>query len=449
MALRKNREDRKHSTEVWKSLSERCLPPRNPDSDFWWQLTGYHMANLVEAAGYTIDKQYEILLIHYHWIVPRLGPAPGPDGRAKWKSLVGIEGSPIEYSWKWNTSKGEPDVRYSWEAINQRSGTPLDPLNHGATLDFMHEIPAVVPDADFSWVHHFLAHLFDHDIAKYVREGDEKGLPPTTVIHGIEYVRSGVGLKSYFIPRRVGQVGPMPIEQWDEAIVKLDSNNATRDTMMKFIRENSEGQLFKPVIMGIDDVEPSSSRLKLYFTTPHTSFKSVREIMTLGGLIDVPEEKMQDLRSFISATLCLPDDYPEDKEIPHEITDKEMWAEAEALIDGYVYYFDIAPGSSKAIPDIKFHNPTRRYGPDDLSIARGLTSWLKARGRGQYCDSYMRMVESVCEHRDLAKGKGLHTYLTYMFNKKGGEPDIKSYLIPEAYHPNRRPLAKQNGTRDS
>jgi DMATS type aromatic prenyltransferase len=196
----------------------------------------------------------------------------------------------------------------------------------------------------------------------------------------------------------------------------------------------------------MDDVAPSKSRLKLYFTTPHTSFASVREIMTMGGLIKIPESKMQDLRSFIVTTLGLAEDYAEDAEISRELQwvrpDNELFTEFEALVDGLVYFFDIAPGNADAIPEIKFYNPTRRYGPDDLSIARGLVSWLKARGRDTYCDGYLRMLESLAEHRGLENGKGMHTYLSYMFSKNG-EPDIKSYLCPEAYHPARLASIKQ------
>lgn len=55
-------------TQVWKTLAK-CLPSRNPDCDYWWNLTGRHMAYMVEAAGYTTEKQYEALLYYYHWAV--------------------------------------------------------------------------------------------------------------------------------------------------------------------------------------------------------------------------------------------------------------------------------------------------------------------------------------------------------------------------------------------
>ena len=55
--------------KVWKSLNEAILPPHSSDIDFWWKLTGYHLARLIDEAQYPVDRQYEVLLYHYHWIV--------------------------------------------------------------------------------------------------------------------------------------------------------------------------------------------------------------------------------------------------------------------------------------------------------------------------------------------------------------------------------------------
>lgn len=62
-------QSQRHPTKVWLSLVKTCLPPQDRDIEFWWQLTGYHLANMVEAAGYSVERQYEVLLFHYHWIV--------------------------------------------------------------------------------------------------------------------------------------------------------------------------------------------------------------------------------------------------------------------------------------------------------------------------------------------------------------------------------------------
>lgn len=56
------------TTAAWRSLNL-YLPTRTHDEDYWWQKSGPQLAALVEGAGYTLAKQYEALLFHYHWMV--------------------------------------------------------------------------------------------------------------------------------------------------------------------------------------------------------------------------------------------------------------------------------------------------------------------------------------------------------------------------------------------
>lgn len=42
---------------------------RGPVHEHWWNLTGPQLASMLEEAGYTMDRQLEILLFYYHWIV--------------------------------------------------------------------------------------------------------------------------------------------------------------------------------------------------------------------------------------------------------------------------------------------------------------------------------------------------------------------------------------------
>ena len=199
-------------------------------------------------------------------------------------------------------------------------------------------------------------------------------------------------------------------------------------------------------MLAVDDKAPSKSRLKFYFQTPHTSFASVREIMTLGGLISIPEQQMQDLRTLISAVTGLDPSFSEDQEVPcapeYDPAAKDNFVELPILLSGYLYYFDIAPGAE--MPDIKFYTPVRRYGRDDLALARGIMTWMQDHERGQYCESYLDMLQRLAQHRSLDAGKGLQTYVSCLF-KKNGELDITSYIGPEAFDPARLNTVKANG----
>ncbi|KAI0393716.1 dimethylallyl tryptophan synthase GliD1 [Xylariaceae sp. FL0594] len=426
------------TTNIWSSLSQ-WLPPRDVDSDYWWKLTGEHLANMLEAAGYTLERQYSSLLFHYHYVVPYMGPKPGPDGTLKWPSLLGVEGSPIEYSWKWNTPTKEPDVRYTMEPINQFSGTAMDPLNQAASKEMLHRISEVVPTVDLTWVNHFLATLYDHDVSKYNKEKEAGAHFSTTVVHAPEFLPKGLNLKTYFVPRKLGQTeGQISLAEWEDSLAKLDPVNPARDALYEFLKENDEGKLLTPFMLAVDDVAPAKSRLKFYFQTPHTSFSSVREIMTLGGRISVPESSLQDLRSLIGAVTGIGEDFPENEEVPcaaeYDPAAKDNFVELPILLSGYLYYFDIAPGA--ALPDVKFYSPVRRYGRDDLSLATATVEWMNAHGRAGYGERFLSMLHSLAQHRRLEEGKGIQTYVSCLI-RKNGELDITTYLGPEAFDPAR------------
>ncbi|KAK1674048.1 hypothetical protein BDP55DRAFT_668907 [Colletotrichum godetiae] len=52
---------------VWQSL-KKCLPPAgNKDIEFWWSLTGYHLAVMIDAAGYTTQLLLLLLLYLTPW----------------------------------------------------------------------------------------------------------------------------------------------------------------------------------------------------------------------------------------------------------------------------------------------------------------------------------------------------------------------------------------------
>ncbi|KAJ5150459.1 uncharacterized protein N7500_010648 [Penicillium coprophilum] len=420
---------------VWTRLSQ-WLPPRNTDTDYWWKLTGLHLAKMLEAAGYSADEQLDALLFHYHWIVPYLGPSPGPNSSVQWKSLLGVEGSPIEYSWKWNTPSGsKPDVRYTMEAISPFSGTSLDPLNQQATIEMLHRIASVVSSVDLTWTNHFLATLFDHDRAKYAQEAAAGTHFATSIVVAAEWLPRGLSLKTYFVPRRLGQKdGMLPLAEWEESLALLAPTCPARAAMHEFLSTSPEGSALNPYMLAVDNVVPEKSRLKFYFQTPHTSFASVREIMTLGGRIPVVESHLQDLRSLLLAINGLDTDFADDQEVPcpeqYDPSAIDNFVELPILLSGYLYYFDIAPGP--ALPSIKLYNPVRRYGPDDRALADGIMQWMDAHGRGAFCAQYSAMLEDLTQHRNLADGKGMQTYVSCLI-KADGELDITTYIGPEAF----------------
>jgi len=442
-------------TKAWKAL-EQCLPPRDSNSDTWWQITGRQLAAIMDAAGYTREKQYEALLFHYHWTVPYMGRAPGPwlhsSDKVPWKSLLALDGTPIEYSWKWNTSKpsSTPKVRYVVEPIGRNAGTELDPLNQQASMELLFRLKKILAGMDNTWACHFLATLFDHDLAVFSKEAARGGYLGTSVQLAVEFHEETTAIKSYFFPRKYSQAGLMPLGQWQKCMDQLRVapelepgtlgsafRTTARTAVDEFLATNSYGQSLTPISIAVDNVTPETSRLKWYFHTTHTSFASVRQMMTLGGSIASNKLPglLDQLASLPKVVNGLRDDFPEDAEVPAgpDLETDLDFGDLSKALKGYLYYFDIAPGN--AVPEIKLFVPTRYYGQDDLTLGRGLTGWMEANGRGSYCQRYLGMLESIAEQRQLNEGKGLQTYVSCLFKK--GDLDITTYLGAEAFHSRR------------
>ncbi|KAI0435999.1 dimethylallyl tryptophan synthase GliD1 [Xylaria telfairii] len=419
---------RENLLAVWEAIS-RWLPLANPDLEYWWKLTGPHVAHMMEAAGHSVEAQYNALLFHYSYMVPYLGHAPKHDGRLQWNSLLGNKGSPIEYSWKWNTTKAGPDVRYCIEAIGPYAGRSLDPLNQDASMEMLHRTAEAIPTVDLSWTNHFVDILFDHNRGNLAADG-----ATTTILIAPEWLEKGFNIKTYFIPRRPDSKSLLTLEEWEKYMAQLDPNNKARKAMYDFISNDPEGQSLSPYMLAVDNIKPSKSRLKLYFLTTHTSFSSVRTIMTMGGYKKVREEYLQELRSLICAVAGVPQDFPEDQELPSTSNDHTTWTkdntgEVPGVIRCNVYYFDIAPG--KSVPDIKVYIPVRDYSPKDYELAGQLIDWMKKRNRGAYASAYLDMLRYLNKYRRLEDSKGAHSYISCLI-KEDGELDITSYLGAEA-----------------
>ncbi|KAL4781084.1 tryptophan dimethylallyltransferase-domain-containing protein [Aspergillus varians] len=431
-----------YSTQVWKVLSQ-TLPSRGQDADAWWQLTGKHLAILLDAAAYPVEKQYEYLLYHYHYAVPYLGPAPR-DGHSpnKWKSMLQLDGTPFEFSWKWNSPDGEPDVRIGLEPIGPMAGTQLDPLNHSAAREVLHQLSSVVPSADLSWTHHFLSTLFDHDYAKYTEEAAKGALIGTSLIISLEFLRESTGIKTYFQPRMLNQHGFLDIPRWEAALQKLHPDAPSRIALHEFLSTNAEGKLLKPFCLSVDNCDPTKARIKWYFNSPHTNFNAIHEIMTLGGRIastNALEEQFTELFDLLKSLAEQPADFPKDSEFPFASNSNDTivgnFAETPDMLKGVVYFFDIAPG--KSLPAIKIYFPVRNHCRNDLAATQNLTRWLDSRGRGQYGPAFLRALEAVADYRRLEDGGGLLNFVSCQF-KHDGALDLTSYFNPQAFHSARR-----------
>lgn len=178
-----------------------------------------------------------------------MGPAPKQNGQLQWNSLLGNEGSPIEYSWKWNTPNGKPDVRYCIEAIGPYAGRALDPLNQDGSLEMLHRLAEIVPTVDLAWTNHFVDTLFDHNRGKYAVEAANGTRFTSTIFIAPEWLEKGFNIKTYFLPRRLGgtvNAKGLTLTQWEESFAQLDPRNEARKAMFDFLNKDPQGQSITP-----------------------------------------------------------------------------------------------------------------------------------------------------------------------------------------------------------
>ncbi|CBF82275.1 uncharacterized protein ANIA_11194 [Aspergillus nidulans FGSC A4] len=406
-------------------MISRLEPSRGPSHAHWWHIISPQLAVMLEETGYPVEKQLEILTFLYHWVIPYLAPVAAGNAASScnWKSLLPSAIVPLEYSWKWDSSgkAREPEIRLTIEVFGELSGTQFDPLNQAPAMELLYRLSSILPGVNQILASHFRCKFFDHDNVKYMEEPRLDTLPRSTML-------------TYMTPRKLGQQGFAPLSEYVSAIQALgQASGRTLDTLTNFLSTSPEGVHLHPFGLAFDNVEPSSSRLKLYFFSNRTSYNSMREVLTLGGRIysesyDM-EEKLRTIYSLAQLLMGCPENNAEDADIPLlPITHSQHTAaERATLLSGFQYYFDVAPGAD--LPSVKFYIPVRKEHANDRAVGSALTGWFREQGRGKFCDNYMRMLERLAGGLELGECRGLHSFISCMIGGDG-EIEVTSYLLP-------------------
>lgn len=368
-----------------------------------------------------------------------MGRRPTPSGALQFKSAITTEGSPIEYSWKWNTRSpnSQPDIRYSLEPLTRDvSGTPADSQNQIAWTTLIRSL-AKTFGADLEWTEHFLSCLFDEAQAKRATELAEAGTPAgTTLAMAAEFVPSGLCFKTYCAPRAVTGDCMPTTDLFTPALEKLHPESVARSALMDFLANDPEGHTMLPLMLAVDCVAPVKSRLKWYFVNPHTSFASVKSIITLGGRRPNMEHTLDEVRSLIHAALGLPPGFPDDQELPTAVrfdhtSEHFVGPPPSEAPPGLIYYFDIRPDT--ALPEVKIYVPVWRYAENDAAAARGIAGWMTERGRGAYASRFAEAMEGmVAAYRSLESDTGLQASVGIVCTEGEAELGVTTYMSPEA-----------------
>jgi len=392
------------------------------DSRFWWRETAPFLGIILDKAGYTIHSQYSALLFHFGQVVPHLGPRPS-NGNPHWRSFMTDDFSPIEYSWAWESIDSPPKVRYSVEPIGKLAGSKEDPLNKLVTFQVLNSLRATFADTNLG--------LFD-----YFRDKITKNVGKDTIVgnkqlewtgqdlfgFGFGFDEDRIDIKGYIGCEETIRSSWYMVQLLSDAMLNLDGNILRHEAgslLSQYLANDTKGRDLQYIGVGIDCVEPAETRLKVYLRSPLTSIASFRSILTMGGrypgkwssnLLDELEDMYRSIISISDAT----------GDVTRPVNNKTA---------GILYNFDIQYGSGN--PLSKIYIPVRHYGTSDFEVARGLTEFRRRHGHNHTGDSYMDMLQTVCEEHRLKNGLGLQTYISVV--PKNGNLAITAYLSPQMF----------------
>ncbi|KAF5659335.1 4-O-dimethylallyl-L-tyrosine synthase [Fusarium denticulatum] len=276
------------------SIASQWLDP-GAQSAPWWKLVGSQLCLLAQEAHHPIEKQFEIILFFYAKVLPSVGPL-NTGGKlnspSRYTSLLTDDGTPFEYSWKWNSSTSSPEIRYCIEAIGPHTGSPTDPYNYLETEKLVTQgLASCVPGLNLTWFHHFVK-AFVIDQRQVASQNPNA--PKASMFVAFEHVLKGVVVKAYFLPStEVGSGGPPTIETFASAARGVLINAAALDAALDYVKNNAMGMDRVPDMLAVDCIDPTRSRLKLYVSSTATSFASIVSVMTLGGKISESRTSFQ------------------------------------------------------------------------------------------------------------------------------------------------------------
>ena len=366
---------------TWRAMS--ALPSRpiraNPIFQFWWDKVASSLAVLLSQAGYPPQSQYRHLLFFSSIIVPELGKPPLSSARSvrgspPWKSFMTDDGTPIEFSWDWGCIDNvqRPTIRFSIEPIAPEAGSQTDPLNSNAGLSLMHRLQQALPEINLD--------CFDH-FSNYFSTFKQAEIEPVSATNreqhqsqffaAFDLYGDSIMVKVYFLPALKSiQTGLSKLDLVSRSLVDLDAQAGLDLGAFRLLRDyidNSPHQEIEVEILAIDCVLPTKARLKIYVRSPHTSFRSVEDIMTLGD-----QNRRLQMAKSLEELHKLWDRVTGDGRTKSASEDLEHVSHRTA---GILYNFEIQHGKQELVP--KVYIPVRHYGKNDLAVMQGLRSWLQ------------------------------------------------------------------------
>jgi len=370
---------------------------QNPDHEFWSELLlPRFQAYLAEIAADTPAQQashvnfFDSLLRH-------LGPKlPHPHIKA----MLTVPYMPLGFSVNLS-DKRKPISRMEIEPLDAESGSSKDPFATAPILACFDTLEAGMPPTVYTHWAHQLREAFNplsHEVAQA-----KTRLPPyldrfSLGYFGITFDGDKRAMKycSSHIPKFLGSSGA-GAKTSDEflfnAVCRLEPGGAQLspavDAVAKYFQTEKSAALPSPLLFtGLDCTEPSTARVKMYGRTQSTAFSNVRNIVTMGGVINNHEtiEYLNRLGSIwhllLNDPLCRSDE-----------TYNRPPLDPTFYRKGLLVSFEVT--ARRPTPDVKVYVPFFQYHKNDTEAIRNLEQVFESFGWDWGNGKYASLVQKI------------------------------------------------------
>ena len=406
-----------------------------------WLPTRSLLLRLLNGAGYPLESQVRHVDFFDEHIAPRLGSLPGT-------SYMTDDGTPVELSWDWGNISGRsplkrPVIRFSVELEQRMNTRSSDDERTGSIigLDQSKQVLSLNLGLYQSLATSSLSSSSSASSSSghSTPEPEDSNLPTLGTFYGFDLgddandnlktqqQEKTMGKAYYFSRSATLSPAAVFLEQVAQPLYRACTGTHTGkleglSLFRQWIEESPHNHKdsLEVSMIGVDmTVE---SRLKIYYRCRDTSFASVVDCLTLGGLLHLPGQALQDLKRLWDAVL---DADALARGVDHETA-------------GMLYDIAIRPGGSQ--PVTKIYIPVRHYGKgrSDAVALEGLLGWIEGMAGGDpgsagygFMQRFEEVMRSAFTEEGLENGLGVQTYLGVQVNSGDGSLRVVSYINPQ------------------
>ncbi|PLB52028.1 putative dimethylallyl tryptophan synthase [Aspergillus steynii IBT 23096] len=388
----------------WRVLGK-ALGFANRDQELWWLNTSPFFNNLLNQCGYEVHEQYHYLCFYHKHIVPVLGSFIRPGNSPDHLSCFTPEGYPFELSV--NFQEDRSILRLGCGPVGPFAGTEHDPLNKFMTRELLAKAAQIDPAIDLRWFDYFESQfILPTEQARTVSEHVVRHGRQTSQL-AFDLKNGGVVAKAYVfvLPKSIA-TGVPTVTLALNAIEGLA--DADFGSSLALLREyllpgpDSDAPRSEVMLIGVDCVEPQSSRLKLYLVNTHLCLENMRAFWTLGGrLSDSTTMKGLEIAENLWNLLGLSDTV-------YETVD----------VDKLPLTFNYELKEKEQAPKPQLYLPVQ--GKGDEFVADALTEFFKFLDWQGFACRYKQDLISNFPCRDLKGSTAVQRWIAFSFTERTG-----------------------------